>query len=111
MSSSSVTVGLNHNDGWGLEVTSGVLAQQLSATYTWTVLGGVKLSAGGVVTSQGAISTFVSGDRRITEYSRAGMTLDLGVSGVMTVKLRSVENLTARLMSSTLTLNPSYLLD
>lgn len=88
VSSSSVSFGLNHNAGWGLEITSGVLAQQLSATYAWTVLGGVKFSVGGVITSQGAMSTFVSGDRRITEHTRAGMTLDLGVSGVMTVKLR-----------------------
>lgn len=62
----------------------------MTASYTWFVLGGVKVQVGGVVTSQGAVSTFVSGDRRLTETLRGGLTLDLAVSGIMTVKLRCV---------------------
>ncbi|ORY73064.1 hypothetical protein BCR35DRAFT_293884 [Leucosporidium creatinivorum] len=88
VSSSTVSLGLNHTNGWGVEASSGVFAQQVSASYSQTMLGGVKVVLGGVVTSQGAVSTFVSGDRRVTENVRAGMTLDMGVSGVMTVKVR-----------------------
>lgn len=90
VSSSTVSFGLNHSNGWGVEASSGVFAQQISASYSQTMLGGVKVVLGGVVTSQGMVSTFVSGDRRITENVRAGMTLDMGVSGVMTVKVRCV---------------------
>lgn len=86
--SSTVSLGLNHANGWSVELTSAVVGQQVSATYSRTVLGGVKLATGGVVSSQGAVSVFVAGDRRLTENVRGGMTLDLGVSGTMTVKLR-----------------------
>lgn len=94
ISSSTITLGLSHNTGWSAEMSSGVMAQQLSASYSM-ILAGVRLSVGAMATTQGAMSTYVSGDRRLTENVRAGMTLDLGMTGVMTVKLRSVQPIRA----------------
>ncbi|KAK4055452.1 hypothetical protein OIO90_003290 [Microbotryomycetes sp. JL221] len=85
---SSVTFGLNHAAGWALELTSAVSAQQVSGNFSRNVLGGFKVTAAAVATSEGAASIVFEGDRRVTENVRAGMSLDLGMTGTMTVKLR-----------------------
>ncbi|KAM0791022.1 hypothetical protein ACM66B_004320 [Microbotryomycetes sp. NB124-2] len=87
-STSTVTLGLNHHRGWGIECTSGVMSQQLSATYSTTLLGSFKVTAGGVVSSEGAASVFVESDKKVTEHIRAGLGLDLGMTGTMTVKVK-----------------------
>ncbi|KAK4048082.1 hypothetical protein OIV83_004952 [Microbotryomycetes sp. JL201] len=87
-STSTITLGVNHHQGWALELTSGVQAQQLSATYSKTLLGSFKVTGGGIVSSEGAVSIFVESERRVTEHVRAGMGLDLGMTGTMTFKLK-----------------------
>ncbi|BGP51247.1 hypothetical protein JCM10450v2_007176 [Rhodotorula kratochvilovae] len=87
-SDSSVSVGLNHTTGWGIEATSAVFVKQVSVNWGRTVLGGFKVAVGGVVTTAGAASVGVSADRRVTENCKAGMGLDVAANGSMTVKLR-----------------------
>lgn len=90
VSSSTVSMGLISNTGYSIDLTTSLLGAQISTDYGRTVLGGVKVRVGGAVTSTGTFSTYVSGERRVTENTRAGMTLDLGANGVMTVKFRYV---------------------
>ena len=73
-----------------MEASTGLRAGQVSADWGRTVLGGVKVRVGGAVTTQGTMSTYVTGDRKVTENTKAGLTLDLASNGVMTVKVRSV---------------------
>ncbi|GAA5995264.1 J domain-containing protein [Rhodotorula paludigena] len=87
-SDSTVSIGLNHASGWAVEATSAVFAKQVSVNYGRTVLGGFKVSIGGVVTNVGAASLGINADRRVTENCRAGMGLDIAANGSMTVKLR-----------------------
>ncbi|GAA5881824.1 hypothetical protein JCM16303_006467 [Sporobolomyces ruberrimus] len=88
VSDSTLSVGLQHTNGLGLEVTSGVFTQQLSGGWGTTVLSGFKVGLNGVVTSTGAVSVGWSVDRRITENVKTGLGLDVGVNGAMTLKIR-----------------------
>ncbi|SCV69184.1 BQ2448_2204 [Microbotryum intermedium] len=90
VSSSNITFALQKSRGWSCSATTGMFGSSLSGEWGRVMLGGVKVSVGGALSTQGTMSTFVSGDRRVTEDVRAGMTLDLGMNGVMTVKLRWV---------------------
>ncbi|BGP19685.1 hypothetical protein JCM10213_001861 [Rhodosporidiobolus nylandii] len=87
-SDSTLSLGLNHTSGWAAEATSAVFSKQLSVNYGTTVLGGFKVSAGGVVTSVGAFSVALSADRRVTENVKAGMGVEMQPNGALTVKLR-----------------------
>lgn len=87
-SDSTLSVGINHGSGWGVEATNTVFVKQLAVSYGRTVLGGVRVELAGVVTNVGATSVSISADRRITENVKAGMGLEVAASGAMTVKLR-----------------------
>ncbi|KAL8276647.1 hypothetical protein RQP46_010915 [Phenoliferia psychrophenolica] len=87
-SSSSFTLGLINASGWSLHATSGLFASSLSTDYGTTILSGVKLRVGASLSSQGgALSTYVRGERRVTENVKLAMGLDLAMEGTMTVKL------------------------
>lgn len=86
VTSSTISVGLINAGGWSVDATSGVELGQISADYGHTVLGGVKLRLGGNISSQGNYSTTISAERRITEHTRAGLSLDVGTT--MILKLR-----------------------
>ncbi|BGP02996.1 hypothetical protein RTG_02948 [Rhodotorula toruloides ATCC 204091] len=87
-SDSSISIGLNHASGWGVEATSAMFVKQVSVNWARTVLGGVKLSLGGAMTNVGAASVSINADRRVTENVKAGMGLEVAANGAMTVKLR-----------------------
>ncbi|GAA5984771.1 hypothetical protein JCM10908_003497 [Rhodotorula pacifica] len=87
-SDSTLSVGINHGSGWGVEATNTVFVKQVAVSYGRTVLGGVRVELAGVVTNVGATSVSISADRRITENIKAGMGLEVAASGAMTVKLR-----------------------
>lgn len=91
-SDSSLSVGLSHTSGWGLEATNTVFVKQVAISYGRTVLGGVRLELAGVVTNVGATSVSISADRRVTENIKAGMGVEVAASGAMTVKLRRVDS-------------------
>lgn len=42
---------------------------------------------GGAITFTGELSTYIAGDRRITESTKVGMVLDFSNNGVMTLKI------------------------
>lgn len=89
-SDSTLSVGLSHATGWGVEATSAMFVKQVSLSWGRTVLGGFKVGVQGVVTNVGAASVGVSADRRVTENCKAGMGLEVAANGAMTVKLRCV---------------------
>ncbi|GAA6064253.1 hypothetical protein JCM10212_006402 [Sporobolomyces blumeae] len=89
-SDSTLSVGLNHANGLGVEVSSGVFTQTLSAGWGTTVLSGFKVGLNGAVTSTGAMSVGWNVDRRVTENVKAGMGLEVAANGAMTVKLRFI---------------------
>ncbi|GAA5945002.1 J domain-containing protein [Sporobolomyces koalae] len=88
VSDSTLSVGLQHTNGWAAELTSGVFTQQLSTGWGTTVLSGFKLGVNAVVTSTGAMSVGWTVDRRITENVKTGLGLDVAVNGAMTLKIR-----------------------
>lgn len=88
ISSSTISVGLINSAGWSLDATTGVQVGQLSGDYGQTVLGGVKVRLGGMLSTQGGWSTTLSGEKRVTENTKAAMVLELGMNGTMTVRLR-----------------------
>ncbi|GAA5899534.1 hypothetical protein JCM8208_000584 [Rhodotorula glutinis] len=87
-SDSTLSVGLSHVTGWGVEATAAMFVKQVSVSWGRTVLGGFKVGVQGVVTNVGAASVGVSADRRVTENCKAGMGLEVAANGAMTVKLR-----------------------
>lgn len=89
-SDSTLSVGLSHVTGWGVEATAAMFVKQVSVSWGRTVLGGFKVGVQGVVTNVGAASVGVSADRRVTENCKAGMGLEVAANGAMTVKLRCV---------------------
>ncbi|KDE04263.1 hypothetical protein MVLG_05291 [Microbotryum lychnidis-dioicae p1A1 Lamole] len=88
VSSSSINLALQNNRGWSCSLMTGLTVSSLSGEWAKVMLGGVKVSVGGALSTQGGLSTFVSGERRVTANVRAGMTLDMAMNGVMTFKLR-----------------------
>ncbi|GAA5895456.1 hypothetical protein JCM6882_006258 [Rhodosporidiobolus microsporus] len=87
-SDSSVTLGVTHAKGWSVDATSGLFSKQVSVNWGRTVLGGVKVTLGGAVTSVGALTVGVGADRRVTENVKVGMGVDVAPNGSMTVKFR-----------------------
>lgn len=87
VSSSSITLGLLHHGGWSLHATAGLFSSSLSTDYARVALGGVKFRVGGMISTEGAMSTFLSGERRVTENSRVSLGLHLEPSGTMSLKI------------------------
>lgn len=92
VTSSTISLGLINSRGWSFDATTGVEAGQLSGDYGTTVLGGVKVRVGGSLSSEGGWSTSLSGEKRLTENTRAALVLECGMNGSLVAKFRSVES-------------------
>lgn len=88
---SSMSLGirsLNTKDNYQVELQAGVVQSHLFADRTWTVDESTRIRVGTKFSSLTGMSASIGGDRRITEYTKLGLAVELALSGGVAFNVR-----------------------
>lgn len=81
---SSMALGVSSQDenrAYQVEVQTGLMQSHLSLDHTWTLDSATKVRVGGSLSTTAGISASIGGDRKITEHTKVGLAVEVGLSG------------------------------
>ncbi|KAG0380452.1 hypothetical protein BGX24_008086 [Mortierella sp. AD032] len=81
---SSLALGVSSQDenrAYQAEVQTGLMQSHLSLDYTWTLDSATKVRVGGSLSTTAGINASIGGDRKITEHTKVGLAVEVGLSG------------------------------
>ncbi|KAF8928409.1 hypothetical protein BGZ58_009677, partial [Dissophora ornata] len=81
---SSMSLGVmsvDTKDSYQVEVQAGVMQSHLLADRTWILDDSTRIRVGGRVSSLAGVSASIGGDRKITQYTKLGLAVEIALSG------------------------------
>ncbi|KAG0300187.1 hypothetical protein BGZ98_009376 [Dissophora globulifera] len=81
---SSMSLGINSVDSresYQVELQAGVMQSHFLADRTWRLDESTRIRVGGRVSSLAGISASIGGDRKITQYTKLGLAIEIALSG------------------------------
>lgn len=71
----------DENRAYQVEVQTGLMQSHLSLDHTWTLDSATKVRVGGSLSTTAGINASIGGDRKITEHTKVGLAVEVGLSG------------------------------
>ncbi|KAI8358030.1 hypothetical protein B0O80DRAFT_383103 [Mortierella sp. GBAus27b] len=90
---SSMALGVtsqNEDRAYQFEVQTGIMQSHVSVDHTWTIDNTTKVRVGGSLSTAAGINASIGGDRKVTQNTKVGMAVEVGLSGgvVFTLKVK-----------------------
>ncbi|KAF9434353.1 hypothetical protein BGZ76_008146 [Entomortierella beljakovae] len=88
---SSLALGVSGQDedrGYQVEVQTGIMESHLSVDHTWSLDRTTKVRLGGSLSTSAGINFSIGGDRKVTEHTKVGLAVEIGLSGGVAFNLK-----------------------
>ncbi|KAG0251486.1 hypothetical protein BG011_007584 [Mortierella polycephala] len=69
------------NETYQIELKAGVMQSHLSADRTWPLDESTRIRVGTILSSTAGLSASIGGDRKITEHTKLGLAVEIGLTG------------------------------
>ncbi|KAF9586556.1 hypothetical protein BGW38_002313 [Lunasporangiospora selenospora] len=88
---SSMALGVSSQEadgGYQAEVQTGIMQSHISLDRTWTVDNFTRVRVGGSISTTAGINVSIGGDRKVTEHTKVGLAVEVGLSGGVALNLK-----------------------
>ncbi|KAG0342182.1 hypothetical protein BG004_005719 [Podila humilis] len=88
---SSMALGVSSQEGnksYQIELQTGIMQSHLSVDRTWALDASTRVRVGGSMSTVGGINASIGGDRQVTDHTKVGLALEVGLSGGVSFNIK-----------------------